>query len=97
MENQELREILIKELGLEGLPAEAQDEVVVKLGEIILKSVTIAIYEKLSPDARAEFDKITEENDPSLIQRFLDEHVPDMQGLMEAEIKRTLQDFNKGN
>ncbi|MFA5997197.1 MAG: DUF5663 domain-containing protein [Candidatus Paceibacterota bacterium] len=94
MENQELREVLIKELGLEGLPPEAQDEIVGKLGEIILKSTTIAIYEKLSPGERAEFDRITAENEPELIGRFLEEHVPDMQSLMETEVKRTLQDFN---
>lgn len=93
MENQELREIIIKELGIEILPPQAQDEIVGKLGEIILKSVTVAIYEKLSDDARAEFERIGKENDPDLIQRFLEEHVPDMQGLMEEEVKKTLQGF----
>lgn len=95
MDNPELREIIVKELGIEILPPQAQDEIIGKLGEIILKSVTVAIYEKLSPEAREEFERIGKENDPELIQRFLDEHVPDMQGLMEEEVKRTLAGFKK--
>ena len=96
MENPELREIIIKELGIEILPPQAQDEIVGKLGEIILKSVTVAIFEKLSGDARAEFERVGAEGDPDLIQEFLTEHVPDMQGLMEEEVRNTLKDFKKG-
>lgn len=95
MENQELREIIIKELGIEMLPELAQNEIVGKLGEIILKSVTVAIFEKLSDEARVEFEKITTEGDSELIQRFLDEHVPNMPELMEIEVKNTLQNFKK--
>lgn len=95
MENQELRETIIKELGIEILPPEAQDEIVAKLGEVILKSVTVAIFEKLSDDARTEFERITKEGDEELIGRFLGEHVPDMQALMEDEVKKTLTAFAK--
>ncbi|MCK9344704.1 MAG: DUF5663 domain-containing protein [Candidatus Pacebacteria bacterium] len=91
MENQELREIIIKELGIEILPEAAQNEIIGKLGEVILKSVTIAIFEKLSEEGRAEFERISKEDEPELIQRFLEEQVPDMQTLMEEEVKRTLK------
>ncbi len=93
MDNQELREILVKELGIGSLPEEAQDEIVGKLGEIILKSLTVAIFEKLPNDARAEFENIGAKGDPALIQEFLEKNVPDMHTLMEEEVKRTLQNF----
>ncbi|MBI5400643.1 MAG: hypothetical protein HZB12_00800 [Candidatus Yonathbacteria bacterium] len=95
MNNQELRDILIKELGIEGLPEEAQDEIVSKLGEVILKSLTVAIFEKLSPDARTEFERISIAGDHVLIQEFLEQNIPDMHLLMEEEVKRTLEDFNQ--
>lgn len=95
MNNQELRDILIKELGIESLPEEAQDEIVSKLGEIILKSLTVAIFEKLSTEARAEFDRITEKGDHVMIQEFLEASVPDLHLLMEEEVKKTLQNFNQ--
>lgn len=93
MNNQEIRDALIKELGIGDLPEEAQNEIVDKLGEVILKSLTIAIFEKLSNEKREEFDRIGEKGDPALIQEFLDKNIPDMQTLMEEEIKRTLRDL----
>ncbi len=93
MGNQELREILIKELGIGELPEEAQDEIVVKLGEVILKSLTVAIFEKLSAEARVEFEKIGAKGDHALIQEFLEENIPDMHLLMEEEVKKTLQNY----
>lgn len=95
MNNQELRDILIKELGIASLPEEAQDEIVGKLGEVILKSLTVAIFEKLSNDARIEFDRISAKGDHALIQEFLEENIPDLSILMEEEVKRTLQAFNQ--
>lgn len=95
MNNQELRDILIKELGIEGLPEEAQDEIVSKLGEVILKSLTIAIFEKLSTDAREEFDRVTAKGDNAMIQEFLEDNVPDLHLLMEEEVRKTLQNFNE--
>lgn len=93
MNNQELREILTKELAIDGLPEEVQDEIVAKLGEIILKSLTVAIFEKLSTDARAEFERIGAKGNHTLIQEFLEENVPDMHTLMEEEVKKTLRNF----
>ena len=93
MNNQEIRNILIKELGIEGLPEKAQDEVVAKVGEFILKSLTVAIFEKLPNDAREDFERIAASNDSELIQSFLKDKVPDLHVLMEEEVKRALQRF----
>ena len=94
MNNQELREILVRELGIGGLPEEAQDEIVAKLGEIILKSLTVAIFEKLSPSAREEFEQISTKGDHALVQEFLEKNIPNLSELMEAEVKKTLQNFS---
>ncbi|HBH71821.1 MAG: hypothetical protein UU88_C0008G0019 [Parcubacteria group bacterium GW2011_GWC1_42_11] len=93
MNNPELREALIKELGIGELPTETQDEIVDKLGEVIFKSLTVSIFEKLSDAARVEFEKISATGDNSLIQKFLEENIPDMQALMEEEIKKTMRDL----
>ena len=93
MKNQDLRDILIKELGIGELPEEAQNEIVAKLGEVILKSLTVAIFDKLSGEARAEFEKLSAKNDSSLIQEFLEENIQDMHTLMEEEVRRTLQNY----
>ncbi len=96
MDNKELRDILIAELGIGELPMEAQDEIVSKLGEIILKSVTVAIFEKLPAEARAEFEAISASGNNEKVQEFLTKNVPDMPALMEAEVKRVLLSFREG-
>src|SRR3989344_7253168 len=96
MNDQEIRTTLIKELGIEELPAEAQDEIVSKLGEIILKSVTVAIFEKLSEEAREEFQVLTTSGEAERIREFLTKNVPDMEGLMAEELKKTLVAFREG-
>lgn len=93
MNNQEIKNILIKELGIEELPKEAQNEVVSKLGDVILKSLTVTIFENLSNDARGQFEEISSTRDNNLIQEFLEENVPDLQTLMEEEVRKTLQNF----
>ncbi len=93
MQNQEIRKILIKELGLESLPEEAQDEVVKKVGEVVLKSLTAAIFEKIPNAAREDFERITGNGNSGLIQEFLEEHVPDLHTLMEEEVRKALQKF----
>jgi hypothetical protein len=97
MNDQELRTTLITELGIGDLPEEAQDEIVSKLGEIILKSVTITIFEKLSEDARKEFEVLTTTGDPARIRAFLEQAVPDMETLMADELQRTLVAFREGD
>lgn len=97
MNDQELRATLVKELGIEDLPKEAQDVIVSKLGEVILKSVTLSIFEKLSEEARKEFDEVSALGEPARIQEFLEQAVPDMSLLMEEELKKTLRAFREGD
>lgn len=95
MNNKELRETLIKELGIENLSGEAQDEIVSKIGEMILKSLTASIFEKLTPAAREEFDAISAAGDAALIQEFLEQNAPGIQQMMEEEIRKTIEGFKK--
>lgn len=93
MNNQELRSTLIKELGIENLSGEAQDEIVAKIGEMVLKSLTASIFEKLTPSAKEEFNRISAAGNPALIQAFLEENAPGIHQMMEEELKKTLQSF----
>lgn len=95
MNNPELRDILIAELGIGSLPEEAQEEIIGKLGNVILKSLTLAIFDKLPNAARLEFDRISEKGDDQMIQEFLDENIPNLHELMEEEVRKSLQDYAK--
>ena len=51
--NQDTREQIIKELELGGFPADAQDEIITKLSENLLKKIAIAMLDKLPEDKRS--------------------------------------------
>ena len=93
MNNQDIRDVLLKELDLVGIPPEAQNQVISKLGEIILKSLVVTIYEHLLPEARKEFDIISASGDQKQIQEFLEQNIPRVNELMEAEISKTINAF----
>ena len=90
---QEIRNILIKELGLADLPEEAQNEIVTKIGGIILQSVTLGILEKLPQDAREEFEVLSKEGDNERIQEFLELNVPHLYDIMQEETARVVESF----
>lgn len=91
MRNQEIRTILLKELNIEDLPEEAQDEIISKIGDTVLASVTSKIFERLSQGDRKKFDAISASGNDGLINEFLEMTVPDMHNLMEEEIKKTIR------
>ena len=93
----ELRALLVKDLGLTDLTEEAQDQILARLGEITLKAVTLAIFEKLPEEKRAEFDEIAAAEDPVKIQTFLAENIPNLKELMDAEIKKTVARFKEAD
>ena len=95
MDNQSFRENLIKELGIANLPTEAQDEIVAKVGEMVLQSLTATILNRLNPAAREQFNRISESGDPAQIQQFLEENAPGIQDMMSLELKKTLEEFKK--
>lgn len=95
--NPEIKANLIKELNIGELPEAAQDQIIAQLGEIVLKATTVAILENLSPEKRAEFEALSEGEDPTKIQEFMTANVPNMQQLLEQELKKTLAQFKEGD
>ncbi len=91
MKNQELRAILLGELHIEDLPEEEQDDIISKLGDNILKSLTLKILEQLSQENRKKFEIVSASGDDNRIHEFLKATVPDMHTLMETEIRKIIQ------
>lgn len=93
--NNELKNLLAKDLGIDALPEEAQDQILSRIGEIVLRSTTGAIFEKLTPEQREEFERLGADEDADKIQEFLARTVPDIQTLMEGEVKKTIARFKE--
>lgn len=95
MNNNELRDILIKELDLGALPEEVQNDVLSRIGETVLMFLTTAIFERLPSEAHEEFEKISASGDNGLIKEFLERNIPDIHLLMETEVKKALVLYNE--
>lgn len=86
-----LRTILTKELSIESFPEDMQSEILAKVGEFILQSLTAVIFSKLSTTAREEFEKISAKGDDAAIAEFLGEQIPDFHTLFASEVKKALE------
>lgn len=95
MDSNKLRELLIQEMDIGTLSKEAQADILSKVGETVLATLTTTIFEKLSENARNEFEKISVTGDHTLIQEFLDTNVPDLSTLVKEAIKKALNAYKE--
>lgn len=93
--NDIIRENVVRELGIEELPREMQDEVIAKVGENIMQSVAIAALEKLSPEDQAEFERIAGEGNEEATRTFLTARVTDLNALVATETKKVLAEIKQ--
>jgi hypothetical protein len=81
---------LIKELGLEDLPAERKMELILGFGRIIQQNVVLRILDELKEKDKKEFDKFLAKkgDDQEAILKFLQSKIPNLDELIEKEIER---------
>lgn len=93
--NDIIRENVVRELGIEELPREMQDEVIAKVGENIMQSVAIAALERLSPEDQAEFERVAGEGNEDAARAFLTSRVSDLNALVATETKKVLSEIKE--
>lgn len=86
---------IAKDLGIEELPKEGQEEIIAKLGEVGLKNTMMAVLEKLPEENMAEFEKLGESGDPVAMRDFLKQYIPDFDEISKVEVKKVVDDFKK--
>lgn len=86
-----LQQNLIKELGIDKLPSEKQQEVLAAMTEALLKRLVIRVLEKLPEGDRAEFEKISKSQDAEKMTEFLKNKTPNFEEIAVQEIA----DFKK--
>lgn len=85
-----LRANLMSELGLDKIPEKDREAALLKIGEIIFKSVLIRILDTLNDAGRQEFDTFlsnkNNQKDPDALYDFLKAKVPNLDELVSEEI-----------
>jgi hypothetical protein len=99
-----LQQSLIEELGLQNLPKEKQEEILVKMTEVLLKKIYLETFEKLAEADREELAKMldTEEAEPEKVEAYLRTKIEDYDGFVKkivenftADMKKTTGDLGK--
>lgn len=83
-----LQQTIIEELGLADLPQEKQEELLVKIGEVVMKRIYLETMENLEkPDQEKLVDLM--DTNPDGIEAFLKEKIPNY----DEFVKKVVDDF----
>lgn len=79
---------LIKELGIDKLPKEKQEEMLVQMGEVLQQRIILRIVEEFPEDKKDELLKMFEEkkDSPDEINSFIETNLPNAEELITDEI-----------
>ena len=87
-QNTILQQTIIEELGLQDLPQEKQEQLLVKIGEVVIKRIYLETMENLEkPDQEKLVDMM--EKNPDGIEAFLKEKIPNY----DEFVKKIVDDF----
>jgi hypothetical protein len=95
MDATELKNKVLKELGAENISAEAQNELLVRIGENIMKRSTLAILKALSISDQEEFSRIADTGNYQAAHAFASSKINNMDELMAKEARDEISDFKK--
>ncbi|MEA2007408.1 MAG: DUF5663 domain-containing protein [Patescibacteria group bacterium] len=89
---------LVKELGIDKLSKEKQEELLVQMGEVLQQRIVLRIVEEFPEDKKDELLKVFESKDksPDEINAFIEKNLPNAEELVLDEIgayKRESVDF----
>ena len=72
----QIQQELIEELGLSSLPQDKQEELLIKMTEVLLKRIFVETMGKLNDADRETYGKMIDENsDPDTVGNFLKEKI----------------------
>jgi hypothetical protein len=84
--------LLIEELGLSDLPQEKQEQLLIRMTEVVLKRIFVETMEKLSKSDQETYSKMIEDSaTPEEIEKFLNEKISGY----DALVKKIVNDFKE--
>ena len=90
-----LKQNIIKDLGMDQLSPEKQEEMLLTIGRLIFQGVIIRVMSLLSEKDKDEFDKLLTEKieDEEAVLNFLKSKIPNLEELINEEVAL----FKKGS
>lgn len=93
----QIQKTLLDELGLSNLPREKQEELVIKMTEVLLKRMFLDTMEKLSEADQEAYGKMIEEKAaPEEIEKFLKEKISNYDEMLAKIVADFKDEMKKG-
>ncbi len=85
---------LVKELGLDKLSADKQEEIVIKMTEVILKRMFVETMDKLNTkDQEALGDMMEMQTSPEEIDEFLKEKISNYDEILQGIVTKLVEEM----
>ena len=91
----QVRRELFGVLGAEGMPPEAQEQVLLAAGGPIMQSVTLAILQALPPQGQEQFMQAMEQANSELVRAIIVANIPDSTAFIGEEVKKAAAEFRR--
>lgn len=89
---------LIKDLGIDTLSQDKQNEIIIKMTEVLLKRIFLETMDKLGEEGRAEYEKMSEgEVTPEQIEAFFKEKISNYEELAQSVIDEFKEEMMKAH
>jgi hypothetical protein len=87
---------IVEELGLESFPLGKQEEIVMKIAEIVYDRVLLRILTKLTDQEARQLSQLIDQNRKDDVDKMLKGKFPDFEGLLKEEIILTQKELIRG-
>ena len=75
---------LVKDLGIDNLPQDQQQQLIIKMTEVLLKRIFLETMERLGEQGRQEYEKMSEgEIEPEQVAEFFKEKIRNYDEMVE--------------
>lgn len=79
---------LVKDLGIDSLSKDKQNELIIKMTEVLLKRIFLETMEKLGEKGREEYEKITQvETTPEQVETFFKNNIKDYDKMVQEIVE----------
>ena len=97
MDQNQIQKTLMDELGLSDLPQDKQEQLVIKMTEVLLKRIFLETMEKLDDRGKDEYQKLVESGTatPEQMEEFLGSKIQDYEGLVQKVINEFKEEMKR--
>ena len=89
----QIEQDILKELGIDSLPPERQEEVLAAMTEAILKRIILRLAGELSEEQRGQLEAVGSSGDSEKISQFLTANIPNYETLIQEEVASFKKDM----